>query len=115
MEFYGIRGFGSLTVKEEAILAAGLPLRSRVKTKKTLGELRFPFDQILLASVLDQLRILNWKMSKKKNAQNFPESVLDKLLEEPKKEDEKDDVASFDSKEAFERRRREIIGGTNAE
>lgn len=109
LEYYGLHGFGRLPVNEEAALAALLPAESR--TMRKLSGIRFSFDQLLLAAILDQLRVANWYHTKDaKKKRNFPRSILDELVKGPEETSEKDEIETFESGEDFKRRLAEIRG-----
>lgn len=110
LQFYGIRGFGTLTVQEEAILATRLPGESRIM--RSISGLRFTFDQLLLAAVLDQVRVANWMRTKDAaKKRNFPKSILQELTKDPAaEENKKDEIETFETGEDFKRRLAEIRG-----
>lgn len=109
LEFYGLRGFGSLPVSEEAALASMLPAESR--TMKKISGIRFSLDQLLLAGILDQLRVANWLHTKDaRKRRNYPKSILEELLNGPKDAPEKDEIQVFESGEAFKARLAQIRG-----
>jgi len=109
MQFYGLRGFGNLTVREEALLATSLPPESR--TMRSLSGMRFSFDQLLLAGILDQLRIANWTRTKDaRKKRNFPKSILEELLRGPEEEPKKEEIETFETGEDLKRRLAEIRG-----
>ena len=106
--YYGLREFGTLSPRIEAALADGLPQEAQIVQKVT--GVSYTMDQILLASILDQLRIANWyhtKDSQKKR--NFPESIMDKMLH-PEDKKQKDEIETFSSSAEFERRLAQIKG-----
>jgi len=83
---------------------------------RAISGVRFSFDQLLLAAVLDQLRIANWYHTKDaKRRKNFPESILNELLRKPEdKKTEKDEIETFESGADLMRRLNEIRGENNA-
>lgn len=106
--YYGLREFGTLTPAAEAALADGLPQEARIYQKIT--GINYTFDQLLLAAVLDQLRIMKWRGTKDaKHRRNFPESILEKMIKGPEPE-KKDDIETFTSAAEFERRLAQIKG-----
>lgn len=109
MEYYGISDYGrSLTVEQAAILAAGLPKDSR--SIRSISKSKYSLDTLVLVSILDQVRVLNWKMSKDaKKKKNFPSSILEELLHGEEKKDKKDELVTFSSGEAFMRRRAQLM------
>lgn len=106
--YYGLREFGSLPPAAEAALAEGLPQEARTVQKIT--GVPYTFDQLLLAAVLDQLRIANWyNTTDRKHRRNFPESILDRMLQ-PEQKKKKDEIETFTSPEDLKRRLAEIKG-----
>lgn len=106
-EYYGIHGFDSVSLEEQAILAAGLPAGSR--SMRSISKSKYSLDTLVLVSILDQLRVLNWKMSKDaKKKRNFPASVLDELLHGEEK-NKKDELMIFSSGEEFKKRWAKIV------
>lgn len=109
LQYYGLRGFGTLSPGEEAMLAAGLPAESR--TMRRLSGIRFSLDQLLLAGVLDQLRVLNWSRTKDaRHKQNFPKSILDELIKGPAEKQKEEEIQVFSSGEDFKTRMAQIKG-----
>lgn len=109
LEYYGLHGFGLLPAAEEAALAASLPAESRIM--RSVSGMRFSFDQLLLAGILDQLRVLNWSHTKDaKKKRNFPKSILDELIRGPEEAPKKDELETFESGEDLKRRLAEIRG-----
>lgn len=109
LQYYGLHGFGNLPVSEEATLAVKLPADSR--TMRAISGVRFTFDQLLLAGILDQLRIANWYRTKDaRKKRNFPKSILDELIREPEEAPKKDEIETFEDGAAFKRRLAEIKG-----
>lgn len=98
-----------MTPKQEAWMATTLPAESR--TVRERSGLRFTTEEILLAGILDQLRIANWSRTKDaKKKRNFPKSILEAMIEPEEKKEKKDEVQAFDSPEAFRKRLAEIRG-----
>ena len=106
-QYYGLHGFGTIPVIEEAMLATHLQADSRVM--KSISGIRFSFDQLLLASILDQERISNWRGTKDaQHKRNFPKSITEELLNGEKKK-EKDKIETFDNGAGFEAQRNAIL------
>lgn len=90
-------------------MATSLPAESR--TMRALSGLRFSVDQLLLAAVLDQLRVANWMRTKDaKHKRNFPRSILDEMVNPEKKPEEKDELQTFSTGAEFDRRLAELRG-----
>lgn len=107
--YYGIREFGTLSPAAEAALADGLPQDARIVQKIT--GIQYTFDQILLAAILDQLRVANWyNTTDRKHRRNFPESIMEKMLKGPEEKKPADEIETFTTGEAFQRRLAQIKG-----
>lgn len=104
-ETYGLFDMRALPVTTLATLACGLSADSRIRRKMTGTKL--PSEIMLLAAAVDQLSMLVWMRSKDgaKN-RNRPKSILSAVLDE-----EKDEVETFDSPEAFLAARAKALGG----
>lgn len=103
-ETYGIFNYKELPLGLVATLAVGLRDNSRIKLK--MNNSNADLDRILLASILDHLKILIWFNSKDgQNGTNRPRSILDAILNVEKESD----ILSFESAEEFEEYRKEII------
>lgn len=77
---------------------------------KKLSKLRFSLDQLLLAGILDQLRVLNWSKTKDaKHKRNFPKSILEELVKGPEEQKE-EELETFESGEGFRKRMAQIKG-----
>lgn len=104
-ETYGVFDMRALPVTLLATLACGLSADSRIKRK--LAGMKLSSDLMLLAGAVDRLSMLVWMQTEDgvKN-RNRPKSILSAVLDE-----EKDDVETFDSPEAFLAARAKAIGG----
>lgn len=90
-------------------MATTLPAGSR--TMRALSGLRFSFDQLLLAAILDQARVANWMRTKDaKHKRNFPRSILEALMNPEEKAEDKDEIQTFSSGAEFDRRLAELRG-----
>ncbi len=99
-ETYNIYDYESLPVKRVALFSYGLREDSRIKMK--MKNQKYSFETILLASAVDRLGLLVWSKSEDaRKGRNQPKSVLDIL----------NGVTDygFNSKEDFEKARKEII------
>ena len=107
-ETYHIFNYKELSPKLVATLCFGLRNESRVKMK--LSGDRITLTQVLLARITDELSFQSWAKTKdgQKN-RNRPESVLKKLIEEPKK----DEVVSFMTAEDFDKAWEYIVNGAD--
>ena len=105
-ETYHIYDYRSLPLKMVATFSVGLRENSRIKM--ALANIKYSFDTLLLASILDNLNMRTWAMSKNaQNGTNKPKSIVNKLL--GLEEADNNDAMTFDSGEAFEKMRREIL------
>ena len=106
-EYYHVFNWDALPIGKQAILACGLPAQSRIK--KLVANMDFDFDTLLLAAILDQERIANWRYTKDAKAKrNFPKSVVEAMTFREEKQEEK--VQTFDSGEEFKARYMELSG-----
>jgi len=107
-ETYHIYDYRAFPIKLIATLAAGLRDDSRIKMRLAGTHVRPSF--LLSAMAVDALNILIWQQTENGHkGRNAPERIARFLLGEEKKENK--NIASFDSPEEFERRRKEIIEG----
>lgn len=97
-EIYHIYSLDSLPVLTVATLAVGLRENSRIKLKMT-GQ-RAPTIEILLATMIDRFTAFA-------SGGKIEESILEMLIADPR--DTENDLEAFESAEAFEARRNEII------
>lgn len=106
-ETYHIMNWRELPLRQAATLASGLHRDSRTMLRLS-GE-RTPFETLLQAAVLDQLRILSWQHLSVRDRKKLgpPPSVLEVLQTDEKKTQ----LTGFDSPEEFEMRRKQILGG----
>lgn len=103
-ETYHITNYTECSPILVGTLVFGLSEDSRVK-KKLTGR-KITLDQWLLARIADELRFQSWAMTKDgKHNRNRPKSVLEQLLGTDKK---KEQYATFDTMEEFERMWNEI-------
>lgn len=106
-ETYHIYDYKQLPARKAAVFASGLRDDSRVKMK--MAGMNADPKTALLAAVADRVGILAWMQSKDgTKGRNRPASILAKIIEERKKED---DIAAFESGEAYERERSRILRG----
>ena len=105
LETYHVFDFRALPARQAALFACGLRPDSRIKMK--LAGSAAPQDTLLLAGILDALRILAWQNTEDGlNGRNFPVSVLDTLLQG----DEPRESTGFDSPEEYEAWRSSMTG-----
>lgn len=104
-ETYHIYQWRGLAVKYAAVLAFGLSENSRIKM--ALTKRKATLDTMLMASAVDALNLLVWMQTKDaQKHRNQPKSIFKMLTEEP---DEGGKLLAFDSAEAFEKKRRELL------
>ena len=101
---YNIFDYKVLPVKTAALLASGLRENARIKMK--LCNQKAPIETILLAAAVDRLTVLLWSNSEdgQKN-RNRPKLIAPQLTEETTRTE----MVVFDSLEAFEKRRKELL------
>ena len=105
-ETYHIYDYRAFPVKLIATLAAGLRDDSRIKMRLAGSRVRPSF--LLSAMTVDALNILVWQQTEDGHkGRNVPDRIARHLLGEEMKENK--NIASFDTPEEFERRRKEII------
>lgn len=107
-ETYNIYNMRELSPLKVAVFSCGLRDDSRIKKKLSGSEL--DINTLLLAVCADSLQYIAW--SKTENARKNigkPQSLLEILT----KTETKSEVVSFDSAEAFEKSRQEIIERIN--
>lgn len=98
-ETYHIYDYRSLPLKTVATFSVGLRENSRIKM--AMAGIKYSFDTMLLASILDNLNLRTWAMSKDgQNGKNKPQSIVDKLL--GRSESSESEYMLFDTAEAFE-------------
>ncbi len=101
-ETYRIYDLWALPARYVSILAVGLKNSSRIKISKS--DTSIEFKELLLASILDNLAMINYKLSDQAEP---PESITAKLLDI---EDEASSVV-FGSIEDYRLARKKIING----
>ena len=105
-QYYNVLDYRALDPELAATLAAGLPERSR-SARRAADDSPDPV-LLLLAAILDNLRMMRWDGSE----ENRPPSIVEKMLGREKAPDE---VQRFDSAEAYEAARAEIMEKEAAE
>lgn len=106
VQYYGLLEYKTLPVHAQAVLAMGLPEESRVMRK--LSGQKVMTNTLLLAGILDQLRMQAWMRSKAgKNHIGKPKSIMQALLEGNEKKET--DMVTFKSGADFERYRERIM------
>lgn len=104
-ETYGIFDYKALPVPLLATLAVGLRDDSRIKMY--LSGMKVSQNTILLAAAVDKLSLLVWSKTKDgQRGRNRPKSIVGAMLGEEKKST----ITSFDTAEAFEAAKAEILG-----
>ncbi len=108
-ETYHIYDIKAHPVSFISMLAAGLREDSRIRMKME-GQKVTNLDG-LLALIYDKVNWLCWTKTKDaERGQNIPESLYDALSGIERKHEQ---VTAYDSPEAFEERRRELMGKKN--
>lgn len=111
-ETYHVYDYRSLPLKTVAAFSVGLRENSRIKM--ALADVRYPFETMLLAAILDGINLKNWLMSKDaQEGVGRPQSMVNRLLGKPEESnwEKEDDTVVFDSGEAFEEMRRKLLKG----
>lgn len=104
-ETYHIFNYKELPLETVALLACGLRDDSRIKMK--LSNLEVKPISILLASIIDELKILVWmKTTDGAKGRNRPKSLVATLT---KKETGSSNIIAFNTPEEFEKERQRII------
>lgn len=107
-ETYHIYDFRELSVSKIALFSVGLRENSRIKLK--INGMKYPFEIMLFAGILDKLALLVWQNTKDgKEGRNLPKSLLESLLNIERK-DSKEHM-TFNSPDEFENMRRQILRG----
>lgn len=97
-----------LSVQKLATLVLGLRDNSRVKLK--LSGMKADLQTLLLASAVDQLKLLVWTKTKDaQNGRNHPQSIAHSLM--AAKEKQEADIVACDTVEEFEKLRNQLLGG----
>ena len=111
-ETYGVFDYRSLPVKLVATFAVGLRDTSRIKTK--LNGLERPLDEYMLAAIYDVVNWIRWSKTKDaENGSNMPGRILDIFFGNTDDQTGVDEYELYDSPEAYEQARNELIGDTN--
>ena len=106
-QFYHVFDLRQMSLEQQAVLACGLPEESR--TMRAMSGRLVSTNTLLLAGILDQLRISAYNRTKAaKKQQNRPKLIMPALLTTKKEEDE---VVAFDSGEDFKRERDRLLKG----
>ena len=109
-ETYQIYDYKRLPLQLVAVFSCGLRENSRIKMK--LSQQTASIDTMLLAGISDKLGILLWAQTKDgQKGKNLPISILEKVLNLPKKR--KEEVA-FASGEEFESTRNLLLQNLKA-
>lgn len=107
-ETYHIYNYRSLPCKTVAAFSCGLRNDSRIKMK--MAELSITMDQMLLATIVDNTKILAWLWSEDGGkGRNRPKSILAELLGD--KGEEEGGEIFFNSGQEFDDEWRRLTGG----
>lgn len=110
-ETYGVFDLYALPAQLAATLAVGLRDDSRIKIK--MSGMKMDFQKYILAALFDKVNWLCWTKTKEaQHGTHVPESILDLLLQTGSGTDNAEDLMIFDSPEAFEKARRDLLGET---
>ena len=105
-ETYHIYDYRSLPLKMVATFSVGLRENSRIKMK--MANIKYSFETLLLASILDNLNTRTWAMSREaQNGDSKQQSILNRLLGRTEENDSEE--MEFDSGEEFEMMRNEFL------
>lgn len=105
-ETYHLYDMRTLPVRTVAVFSYGLGENSRIK--KLLSGQRVSLEIQLLASIADSLNLLLW--TRAKEGTEKPKSILSALIES-----DRDGYEGFETPEAFEERRKQLIEGGGAD
>ena len=108
-ETYGVYDYRSLPVGLAATFAVGLRDNSRIKIK--MNGMQLPFEDYMLAAIYDGINWIRWSKTKDGyNGVNMPSRILDQFYEKTDESESVDDVVVFDTPDAYEKARAEILG-----
>lgn len=97
-ETYRIYDYRSLPLKTVATFSVGLRENSRIKM--SLSNINYPFETLLLASILDGVNLRNWAMAgSANNGVKRPLSMTNKLL--GREEESESEYMLFETADAF--------------
>lgn len=98
-ETYHIYDYRSLPLRTVATFSVGLRENSRIKM--SMAGIKYTFDTVILAAILDNLNMRAWAMSEDgQSGINKPQSIVSKILDREVCESE---YMLFDTAEAFEK------------
>jgi len=103
-ETYHIYDYRSLPLKTVATFSVGLRENSRIKM--ILANVKYSFETMLLASILDNLNLRTWAMRKDEST-GKPQSIVNKMLGVVEEDTRKEMV--FNSGQEFEEMRNKIL------
>jgi len=108
-ETYGIFDYRSLPAQLVATFAVGLRDNSRIKTK--MSGMERPFEEYMLAAIYDGINWLCWSKTKDGvKGNNAPSRIVDMLFGNKKEDPSNEDFRLFNSPEAFEKARANLMG-----
>lgn len=106
LETYHVMDYRALPARQAALFACGLGTGSRIMKK--LSGMSVDLQTLLLALIGDAARLLVWQNTEDGiKGRNRPRSIVDQLLSGPH------EAVGFDSPEAFDAWRAQMIGGDN--
>lgn len=108
LETYHVMDYRALPARQAALFACGLGQESRIMKK--LSGSAVSLDTALLAVIADAVRILAWQNTRDGvEGRNRPWSITERLTGDGKPKE----ALGFDSPEAFDAWRAQMIGGEN--
>lgn len=112
-ETYQIYDYRQLPATRVAVFACGLRNESRIKRK--INGIETIDEQIMLASILDQVNLLVWLQTEDGHKGiNRPRPVLERLFGYGEKEKRSDEVVGYRSGEEFEKARQQLLASTRS-
>lgn len=105
-EYYHIYDWNQFTLKQQAMLACGLPEDSRIIRK--ISNQKIPLETTLLLVIVDSIRELEYLYTSAHSNKKVkkPDSLLAAI-----QKDKKNDVMAYETSDDFEAARARIIGG----
>ena len=106
-ETYHIYDYRSLPLHLVATFSVGLRENSRIK--KIMAGMKYDFETLLLAAIVDGINLSNWSMSENaRNGGKKPESIVNRLLGIEPTNNRNEMI--FDSAEEYEEMRKKLLG-----
>lgn len=106
-ETYHIYDYRSLPLQLVATFSVGLRENSRIK--KIMAGMKYDFETLLLAAIVDGINLSNWSMSESaRNGGRRPESIVNRLLGVEPANNHNEMI--FNSAEEYEEMRKKLLG-----